>query len=95
LAAGARVRSTLRGIRMPTPALDPSRIPAWLSAFGPGMHATLGWAEQHTGLPAILVAAITVVVSWRVFKRSVRFAVEVVAVVALLLAATRLGWITW
>lgn len=80
---------------MPTPALDPSRIPQWVPAFGPGMRAALGWASEHTGLPAILVAAITVVASWRLFKRSVRFAVEVVAVVALLLVATRLGWITW
>jgi hypothetical protein len=80
---------------MSTPALDPSRMLAWASPLGPAMRASLGWASQHTGLPVILVAAIAVVVSWRVFKRSVRFAVEVVAVVALLLVATRLGWITW
>jgi hypothetical protein len=59
------------------------------------MHAALAWASQHTGMPAILVAAIAIVVSWRLFKRSVRFAVEVVAVVAILLVATRLGWLTW
>jgi len=80
---------------MPTPALDPSRMLAWATPFGPGMRTALGWASQHTGLPVILVAAIAVVVSWRIFKRTVRFAVEVVAVVALLLVATRLGWITW
>jgi hypothetical protein len=80
---------------MSTPVLDPSRMLGWAAPLGPGMRAALGWASQHTGLPVILVAAISVVVSWRIFKRTVRFAVEVVAVVALLLLATRLGWIAW
>jgi|HubBroStandDraft_5_1064220.scaffolds.fasta_scaffold2039036_1 hypothetical protein len=80
---------------MPVPALDPSRMLAWALPMGPAMRSALAWASQHTGLPAILVAAIAVVVSWRVFKRTARFAVEVVAVVAVLLVATRLGWIVW
>ncbi len=55
----------------------------------------LRWGSQHTGLPVILVAAIALVVSWRVFRRSLRFVVEVTIAVALLLVATRIGWIHW
>lgn len=55
----------------------------------------LRWGAQHSGLPLIVVAAIALVVSWRIFRRSLRFAVEVVIAVALLLVATRIGWIRW
>jgi hypothetical protein len=57
--------------------------------------AALRWGSQHTGLPIIVVAAIVLVVSWRIFRRSVRFVVEVTIAVALLLFATRFGWIHW
>jgi hypothetical protein len=57
--------------------------------------AALSWGSQHTGLPVILVAAIALVVSWRIFRRSLRFVVEVTITVALLLVATRIGWIHW
>lgn len=60
-----------------------------------GLAAALRWGSQHSGLPVILVAAIALVVSWRVFKRSLRFVIEVVIAVAVLLVATRLGWIAW
>ncbi len=73
------------------PPIDPAGLLAW----GPSLRAAFRWGAQHTGLPVILFAAIAIVVSWRIFKRSVRFAVEVVVAVALLLVATRLGWITW
>jgi len=43
----------------------------------------------------VLVAAIALVLSWRIFKRTLRLAIEVVVAVALLLVVTRLGWITW
>ncbi len=57
--------------------------------------AALRWGSAHTGLPVILVAAIALVVSCRVFRRSVRFVVEVTIALALLLVATRIGWIHW
>jgi hypothetical protein len=59
------------------------------------MRAALRWGSQHTGLPVILLAAIALVASWRAFRRSLRFVVEVVVAVALLVFATRIGWITW
>jgi len=57
--------------------------------------AALRWGSLHTGLPVILVAAIALVVSWRIFRRSLRFVVEVTIAVALLLVATHIGWIHW
>ena len=56
------------------------------------MRAALRWGSQHTGLPVILVAAIALVVSFRLFKRTLRFVVEVVLCVALLAFATSFGW---
>ncbi len=53
------------------------------------------WLSLHTGLPALVVAAILVVASYRILKKSARFAVEVALVAALLVAATSAGWIQW
>jgi hypothetical protein len=41
------------------------------------------------------VGAIALVLSWRLVKRTFRLAVEVAVAVALLIAATRLGWVRW
>jgi hypothetical protein len=80
---------------MPVPAFDPHRMLSWAPVLGEPMRAALRWGSQHTGLPIILVAAIALVVSWRAFKRSLRFVIEVVIAVAALVFATRFGWITW
>jgi len=53
----------------------------------------VAYAESHTGVPAIVVAAIVLVVGFRLFKRSLRFALEVALVVGLLGAASLLGWV--
>ena len=55
----------------------------------------LRWAAHHTGLPMVLVGAIVLVLSWRILRRTLRMAVEVFIALALLVAATRLGWLTW
>jgi hypothetical protein len=55
----------------------------------------LRWVSHHTGLPVIVVAAIAVVLSWRLFKSTIRFAVQVLVTLIALIAATRLGWIRW
>jgi len=75
--------------------LDPRRPPEWLPAGLAGIRTGLRWAAHHSGLPLILVAAIALVVSWRLFKRGVRFGLEVALALALLVVATRLGWVTW
>lgn len=51
--------------------------------------------SEHSGVPALLVAAVLVVVGFRLLKRSVRFFAEVALVTAALFAATQLGWIRW
>jgi|CZKU01.1.fsa_nt_gi hypothetical protein len=71
----------------------------WLPKLGPatagGARALVRWGAHHSGLPVILVAALTLVLSWRVIKRTFRLALEVVIALALLVVATRLGWLTW
>lgn len=53
------------------------------------------WLSLHTGVPALVVGAVLVVVGYRILKKSARFAVEVALVAALLVAATSAGWIQW
>jgi hypothetical protein len=66
----------------------------WRAMEGAGRFA-LRWLSLHTGLPALVVAAVIVVVGYRILKKSARFAVEVALVAALLVAATNAGWIRW
>jgi hypothetical protein len=61
---------------------------------GGGRHA-LHWASAHTGLPVVVVAAIALVLSWRLAKRTARLVVEVAVALAVLLIATKLGLIRW
>jgi hypothetical protein len=84
---------------MRAPTLDPRSIVGWIPRLGPASAAALRtilrWGSHHSGLPVIVVAAIAIVLSWRILKRSFRLAVEVVIAVMLLVAATRLGWLAW
>jgi hypothetical protein len=67
----------------------------WAALLGGNIHDGLRWASHHTGLPVILVAAIALVASWHLFRRTLRFAVEVAVAAVLLLAATKLGLLRW
>jgi hypothetical protein len=84
---------------MRPPLFDPRALIGWAPRIGPaasaGLRLALRWASHHTGLPAMLVAAIALVLSWRIIKRTLRLALEVVIAVACLVAATRLGWLSW
>ncbi|HTB79147.1 MAG TPA: hypothetical protein VK762_38150 [Polyangiaceae bacterium] len=92
---------------MRPPAFDPRSLAAdgyaavarWAPRFGAavagGLRAALRWGAHHTGLPVIVVAAVALVLSWRLLRRTLRLSVEVVVAVALLVVATRLGWLTW
>ena len=53
------------------------------------------FVAHHTGLPALLVAAVLIVVGYKLLKKTARFAVEVAVIGALLVAATELGWLRW
>jgi hypothetical protein len=61
---------------------------AWLR------HA-LRWASDHTGLPVVVVAALAIVLGWRVARRTWHIALELGLALAVLLLATKLGWIRW
>jgi hypothetical protein len=76
-------------------AFDLHRLLPWPPALGQGMRAALRWGAGHTGLPVVVFAGIAIVLSWHLFRRTLRLAVEVVIAVAVLLVATRLGWIAW
>lgn len=56
---------------------------------------TLRLASRHTGVPAVVIAAVALVLSRRIVRAAARLALEVAVVVAALLAATMLGWISW
>lgn len=48
---------------------------------------------RHSGLPAVVVAALGLVLAFRVARRAVHLAVEIALAMALVLAATRAGWL--
>ncbi len=80
------------------PFLAPASSAALAKAAGfLGLHAkaALAWASTHTGVPALVVAAVALVVGYRVLRRSARFAVEVAVVSAALVFLTHLGMIRW
>ena len=80
---------------MRSPAFDPQRMLAWVSPAQHGLREALRWGAHHSGLPVVVVAALALVLSYRLAKRAARLAVEVVLATTLLLVATRLGWIAW
>lgn len=53
----------------------------------------LGYATVHTGVPAVVVCALAIVISYRLAKRTVRFAVEVGLVLGALSVASYFGWV--
>jgi hypothetical protein len=74
---------------------DPHRLLAWASPLGQGVHHALAWGSRHTGLPVVVVAAIALVVSFRLARQAVNLAIQVAVVAALLVLATRVGWVRW
>jgi MFS superfamily sulfate permease-like transporter len=53
----------------------------------------LEWVSAHSGIPAIVLAAVLIVLTWRLVKWSAKLALEVALVAAILLVMTKLGWI--
>jgi len=78
---------------------------SWIGAFlssisraagaGSVCRAGLRYLSHYTGLPALLIAGVLVVVGYRILKRTARFALEVAVICGLLVAATELGWLSW
>jgi hypothetical protein len=74
---------------------EPLRMALWPPRPFRALGEALRWGAHHTGLPVVLLGALALVASWHLFRRTLRFAIEVVLAAAALLAATRLGWIAW
>lgn len=79
-------------------------VPAWTdkalatglygsSAAGAAFRGVVHYGAEHTGVPAVLVAAVALVISWRMFKRTMRFAVQVGVALVVVLVATHFGWL--
>jgi hypothetical protein len=66
---------------------------AWLQSEGSAACRTLRTIAGRTGLPISLVAALALVLCFRIARRAGHLALELVLAVALVLAATRAGWI--
>ncbi len=63
--------------------------------LGSALRRAAAYLSMHTGLPTLVVAALAIVVGFRLLRWTVRIAVELCVVLAVLLALTRLGWIRW
>ena len=74
---------------------DPRWALEWVPAFSGGVRSTLRAIAHHTGLPIVLVAAVALVLSWRMLRRTLPMLIEVAFAVALLVVATRFGWLKW
>lgn len=69
---------------------------AWLSAVAaPAARGAVRYLSLHSGLPALLVAALLALLGYRLLKKTARLAIELVAIAALLLVASELGWLRW
>lgn len=66
-----------------------------LSWLQHALHTPFALIARHTGVPAIVVAALALVLSFRLARRMVRLLVEVGLALAVLLALTSAGWIRW
>jgi hypothetical protein len=62
-----------------------------LAGVTAGLHAV----ARHTGIPVVLVAAMALVISWRLARRGGRLALELGLALVVVLAATRFGWVHW
>ncbi len=71
----------------------PPHVAAWLARAGLLARQAVVALSRHTGVPAVLVAAVALVLLFRLARRAVHVAVEIALAVALVMAATRAGWI--
>jgi hypothetical protein len=66
---------------------------AWMQGAGGTALRAMRSVATHTGIPISIVAAIAIVLSFRLARRAGHLALEVALAVALVLAATRAGWL--
>jgi hypothetical protein len=66
---------------------------AWLHAASIVASRGIVTLARHSGVPAVVVAAVALVLAFRVARRAGHLAIEVALALALVLAATRAGWL--
>jgi hypothetical protein len=91
---------TARPIReavAPQPMLAFPHLSSWITAAAGGgtIRHLLRVASRHTGIPVVVVAAIGIVISYRIVRKMARLVFEVTVAAAVLFAVSKLGWITW
>lgn len=67
----------------------------WLERLSLWGRFGIRYLSLHTGVPALVVAALLVVVGWRILKKGAKLALEVAIVAGALLVLTELGVIRW
>lgn len=77
-------------------------LPTLPDSFANGVHAVtrhattgLRYVSAHTGVPAVVLAALGVVISYRIARKLLRLFVEVALVLGVLVLATRFGWLSF
>jgi hypothetical protein len=75
------------------PRFIPAAVLPWLHRIGGQAGRWIQVAARHSGIPAVLVAALALVLAFRLARRALHLVVEVGLALALVLAATKAGWI--
>lgn len=75
--------------------LNPHRMASWAYAIATALRGALREGSHRTGVPVILLAGGALVLSWHVFRRTLRLVVQMLLVTVLLFVATHLGWVSW
>jgi hypothetical protein len=77
----------------------PFHLVPWLARVyhggAEGLATALRVVSHRTGIPVVVVAALALVISYRVARRAARLAVEMGVALGLVLVATKMGWIRW
>jgi hypothetical protein len=63
----------------------------WTGVYWGWGRAGLAWASRHSGIPAIVICAVAIVVGWRLAKKSARFVAQVSVVLLVLAVLAKLG----
>ena len=71
------------------------RLLFWGLWSGASVRTVVRYLSEHSGVPALLIGTLLVVVGWRILRKTLRFVVEIALVTAALIAMTQLGWIRW
>ncbi len=75
------------------PRFIPVVVFPWLHRLGAHAERAIQTIAKHSGVPAVVVAALALVIAFRLARRTLHLLVEVALAFVLVLAATKAGWI--